>query len=152
MEEGELMGKGIQFKNKGGEKIYPCPFYPIGSVYISFNNTDPSTYFGGSWERIKGKFLLSADDNTYRNETTGGEASHKLTTNEMPSHSHGLSKTVPYGVPYNDTGGSLSGNSGSGPYYRETYNPPWTVNNAGGGQAHNNMPPYIAVYMWRRTA
>ena len=31
------MGKGIQFKNKGGEKIYPCPFYPVGSVYISFN-------------------------------------------------------------------------------------------------------------------
>ena len=144
------MSKGIIFRNHQNEKIYPCPFYPVGSVYISFSATDPSTYFGGTWERIKGRFLLSADDNTYKNNTTGGEATHKLTTNEMPSHSHGLSKQVPYGVPYNNTSGALAGNSGSGPYYGETYNPPWTVNNSGGGQAHNNMPPYIVAYMWRR--
>ena len=145
------MSKAIVFRNRQNEKVYPCAFYPIGSVNISFSPTDPSTYFGGTWERIKGRFLLSADDSTYQINNTGGEATHKLTTNEMPSHSHGLSKTVPYGVPYNDTGGNLCGNNGSGPYFRETYNPPWTVNNSGGGQAHNNMPPYIVVYMWKRT-
>ena len=146
------MSKAIVFRNHQNEKIYPCPYYPIGSVYISFSSTNPSTYFGGSWERIKGRFLLSADDSSYKVNNTGGEATHKLTIDEMPSHGHSLSKQVPYGVPYNNTSGSLAGNSGSGPYYGETYNPPWTINNNGGNQSHNNMPPYIVVYMWRRIA
>ena len=148
------MGKGIQFKNKGGEKIYPCPFYPVGSVYISFNNTDPSTYFGGSWERIKGKFLLSADDNTYRNESTGGEATHKLTTNEMPSHSHTLKTNASFTVANNQgsgVSGIPAGVSGWGSYGNAHWYTLWNEN-SGGNQAHNNMPPYIAVYMWRRTA
>lgn len=145
------MGKGIQFKNRGGEKIYPCPFYPVGSVYISFSSTNPSTFFGGSWERIKGKFLLSADDSTYKINNTGGEASHTLSVNEIPSHTH------PIYAGYGDIGSpSVSSDS-----YRYQY---WGGNArgwktgtlgagaTGGGQAHNNMPPYIVVYMWRRTA
>ena len=143
------MSKGIVFRNHQNEKIYPCPFYPIGSVYISFSATDPSTYFGGSWERIKGRFLLSADDGSYNVNNTGGEATHTLTINEMPSHGHSLTKHVPYGVPYNNTSGA-SANAGGGGFYGETYNPPWTVNNTGGSQPPNNMPPYIVVYMWRR--
>ena len=144
------MSKAIVFRNHQNEKIYPCPYYPIGSVYISFSSTNPSTFFGGTWERIKGRFLLSADDSSYKVNNTGGEATHKLTIDEMPSHGHSLSKQVPYGVPYNNTSGSLAGNSGSGPYYGETYNPTWTINNNGGNQAHNNIPPYIVVYMWKR--
>lgn len=81
------MSKGIQFRNKKGEKIYPCPYYPIGSIYLSVNNTNPETIFGGKWEQIKDKFLLACGS-TYSNGSTGGEATHKLTTNEIPAHSH----------------------------------------------------------------
>ena len=143
------MSKAIVFRNHQNEKIYPCPYYPIGSIFLAVTNINPSNIFGGTWEQIKDRFLLCAGS-TYSAGSTGGEATHKLTINEMPSHGHSLSKQVPYGVPYNNTSGSLAGNSGSGPYYGETYNPPWTVNNNGGNQAHNNMPPYIVVYMWKR--
>ena len=58
------MSKGIVFRNHQNEKIYPCAFYPIGSVYISFSSTDPSTYFGGTWERYgKGRTVVSLDEN-----------------------------------------------------------------------------------------
>ena len=61
--------------------------YPVGSIYLSVNNTNPSELFGGTWERIKDKFLLASGD-TYSNGSTGGSATHTLTTNEMPSHKH----------------------------------------------------------------
>lgn len=74
--------------------------YPIGAIYVSLNSTDPSTVFGGTWQQINGKFLIGADA-TYTAGATGGNASvaytpsgsvgnHKLTTSEIPSHSHGL--------------------------------------------------------------
>ena len=62
--------------------------YPLGSIFISTNTTNQSIYFGGTWERIKGRFLLAADDSTYKIGSTGGEATHKLTISEMPSHTH----------------------------------------------------------------
>ena len=61
--------------------------YPIGSLYWSKNAADPSTLFGGTWERIKDTFILAAGD-SYEAGSTGGEASHTLTADEMPSHSH----------------------------------------------------------------
>ena len=140
------MSKGIQFKNKGGEKVYPCPFYPVGSVYISFSSTNPSTFFGGSWERIKGKFLLSADDSTYKINQTGGEASHKLTINEMPSNNHGF-QTGRWFWAETAGGGEIINSQSETSYAFKR-----GTDNTGGSQAHNNMPPYIAVYMWRRTA
>ena len=75
MEEGELMSKGVKFKNSNNEAIYPCPFYPVGSVYISFVNTNPSTYFGGTWEQIKDRFLIGAG-NKYSPGSTGGSETH----------------------------------------------------------------------------
>ena len=61
--------------------------YPVGSIYMSVNNIDPSVVFGGTWQQIKDKFLLASGD-TYENGATGGEATHTLTTNEIPSHNH----------------------------------------------------------------
>lgn len=118
--------------------------YPVGSIYMSVNNTNPATLFGfGTWEQIKDTFLLSAGD-TYTAGDTGGEATHTLTTNEMPSHNH-----VIKGFSYMPSeGGSievLSRNIRPTEYGK-------TTDNAGGGQAHNNMPPYLVVYMWKRTA
>lgn len=61
--------------------------YPVGAVYISFADTDPSELFGGTWEPIEGRFLLAASSD-YEVGSTGGEATHKLTVAEMPSHTH----------------------------------------------------------------
>lgn len=64
--------KAIRFKNKNNDYIYPCPYFPVGSIYISTISTNPSTYFGGKWEQIKDRFLLSAG-NTYKAGNTGGQ-------------------------------------------------------------------------------
>ena len=64
--------------------------YPVGSYYWSSNPTDPGTLFGGTWEQIKDRFILAAGG-TYAVNATGGEASHVLSVNEMPSHSHSAS-------------------------------------------------------------
>ena len=123
--------------------------YPVGSIYYTNNaNFSPNVSFNGTWEQIKDTFLLAAGD-TYIGGTSGGEATHKLTVNEMPSHGHGLKKNVPYGIPYNNTSGAGSGSGGT--MYGESY-APFTVENTGGGQAHENMPPYIVVYVWKRVS
>lgn len=120
--------------------------YPVGSIYMSINNVNPSTLFGGTWEQIKDTFLLSAGD-TYTAGNTGGEATHTLTVNEIPSHRHpGLTVTE---QPANIG----NGNSGIGLNYSGSNGgSPLATAFAGGGQAHNNMPPYLVVYMWKRTA
>ena len=61
--------------------------YPVGSIYLSVNSANPQTLFGGTWEQLKDRFLLGAGDG-YSAGSVGGEATHKLTTNEMPSHKH----------------------------------------------------------------
>ena len=101
--------------------------YPIGSIYMSANLVSPATLFGGTWTQIKDTFLLAAG-NTYAAGSTGGEAEHVLTVDEMPEHSHGLGYRNYKNM---TTGGTLS---------------------IGGSQPHNNMPPYLTVYMWKRIA
>ena len=131
--------------------------YPVGSIYMSANATSPASLFGGTWESIGGRFLLGADA-TYAAGNTGGEAEHTLTVSEMPEHGHyalkeapgwGESMTLSPWTPYfkND---SIT-DAGSSGYTAEfwAYNP---LKYTGDGLAHNNMPPYLAVYMWQRTA
>ena len=120
--------------------------YPVGSIYMSVNSTNPSTLFGGTWTQLKDRFLLGAGS-TYTNGSTGGEASHTLTVNEMPSHSHPQYVTV-------SSGGSLSANCdydsyASGKARKSAQNV--STGTTGGGNSHNNMPPYLVVYMWQRT-
>lgn len=114
--------------------------YPVGSIYISVNSTNPSTLFGGTWEQLKDRFLLGAGD-TYNAGITGGEANHKLTINEMPSHKHNMRYGATAGG--NGTGYVFSGTDGTGSAAMDA---------AGGNQPHNNMPPYLVAYMWKRTA
>lgn len=121
--------------------------YPVGSIYISVNSTSPANLFGGTWTQLKDRFLLGAGS-TYTNGSTGGEASHTLTVNEMPSHSHPQYVTV-------SSGGSLSANCdydsySSGTARKSSQNV--STGNTGGGNSHNNMPPYLVVYMWKRTS
>ena len=120
---------------------------PKGTIYLTVNNVNPSIYFGGTWEQIKDKFLLCAGD-TYKAGNTGGEASHKITTEEMPSHTHGHENGQTSSVVwFPEATGFWVGNSGSGRYTTLNFS---NISKTGGGQAHNNMPPYIVVYVWKR--
>lgn len=140
--------------------------YPVGSLYWSSKSTDPATLFGGTWKRIKDKFILAAGD-TYAAGATGGEATHTLTVNEMPAHSHSASSsntgehTHTFGRPKGDvTYSNGNQNPWWGPRYNATetthsagsHSHTITVNSTGSGNAHNNMPPYVTYYCWERTA
>lgn len=129
--------------------------YPIGSIYMSVNNVNPSTIFGGTWEQIEDKFLL-ASGTTYAAGATGGEATVTLNVNQIPSHRHISDYYYPGGEQqwYSDTGASIGGtgykyihlNGSIGFHGAQKHS------NVGGGQAHNNMPPYLAVYVWKRVS
>lgn len=145
------MSKSIQLKNQDNEKMYPHPYYPIGSIYLSINNTNPSKWFGGTWEQIaKGRTLVGVDTSqTEFNiaKKTGGEKTHKLTVNEMPSHQHNIltgARTIAW-----DSGNFVLS------YQYQSQNPVETteaIKSVGGNQAHNNMPPFFTCYIWCRTA
>ena len=116
--------------------------YPIGSIYLSVNSTSPQQLFGGEWEQIKDKFLLSAGD-TYSGGSEGGEAAHTLTESEMPTHRHGC------GVSQSDSVDAIQGVKQARTQFDRSFG---YTDYVGGNQPHNNMPPYIAVYVWKRTA
>lgn len=119
-------------------------FYPVGTVYETTNNSfNPNTSWGGTWVKIEGRFLLGSGGG-YSIGATGGEATHTLTVNEMPKHKHTVS------VP-STTVSITDGDSGL------TENVPKVATSkdtseVGGGAAHNNMPPYVVVNIWKRTA
>lgn len=143
----EKLVSGTNIKTINGQSVLgsgDIKSYPIGSIYQSTSSATPGSLFGGTWERIKDVFLLSAGD-TYSAGLTGGEATHTLTVEEMPAHSHDVELGInwssgpnTYLVQYTHE------SSGSGRYLG--------THNTGGGQSHNNMPPYQVVYMWRRLA
>ena len=163
---GNLTVNSITANNIIGQAVANA-VYPVGSIYMSINATNPSTLFGGQWEQLKDKFLLGCGD-VYQNGTTGGEASHVLTTSEMPSHNHSASTNSTGGHRHTFKGWWTTKGDGSTTYAcvaRTQQNDPVeygsfatagehshtvTVNNTGGGVAHNNMPPYLSIYMWKR--
>ena len=134
--------------------------HPVGSLYISENATSPAELYGGTWEQIKDRFILAAGD-TYAAGSTGGEAKHSLTELENGPHSHeivsygnvdwyykttsalGIKLQAPHHVVINDISSIIDADESAG--YLAT-------NTSGTGQPHNNMPPYIAAYIWRRVA
>lgn len=123
--------------------------YPVGSIYISVNSTSPQTLFGGTWKAIKGKFLLG-QSSAHTAGSTGGEETHTLTMGEMPEHTHPMYS--------GNAGGDGEWTPDEGSYLvdsvTQTKTTWWArlgMSYAGGGNAHNNMPPYLAVYMWKRT-
>lgn len=128
-----------------GENIL-SKVYPVGSIYMSLSSTDPKTLFGGTWERLKDRFLLAAGD-SYSAGATGGESAHTLTKDEMPSHNHYAA--INGGT---DSYGQNRTTIGSFANKAQGYSDSSTIFATGGGEAHNNMPPYLAVYMWKRTA
>lgn len=119
--------------------------HPVGSIYQSTDPTSPADLFGGTWEQIKDVFLLAAGD-SHAAGSTGGEETHALTKAEIPDHNH----TFKY------TGQSVTEGVNAIRLYQAASNQ-YNEYSGGqssdcGGQSHNNMPPYLAVYTWRRTA
>lgn len=137
---------------KDGDEIKQLIFemtYPIGKIIHTTKANNPSTYLGGgTWEQIKDVFLLAAGD-TYTAGSTGGEAEHTLTVDEMPSHSHKV-MFGEYDVTHNiGAQGTYWNNIG---IESNTTLGNVTAVAVGGDQPHNNMPPYKTVYIWERTA
>ena len=147
--------------------------YPVGSIYMSTVSTNPATLFGfGTWEAMPaGRVLLaqgkSSWGTTYNAGSTGGEATHTLTVGELPTHSH--TATISINGEHNHT--ALGCNSSAGPNnghfgeignktdgsyanteYAGNHSHTISINNIGGNNSHNNMPPYIAYYIWKRIA
>nr|WP_288977345.1 DUF859 family phage minor structural protein [uncultured Blautia sp.] len=147
--------------------------YPIGSIYMSVNSTSPATLFGGSWTQIKDRFLLGAGS-TYSAGATGGAATHKLSVSEMPSHAHDtpfFNNMTNNGEMKSDFIGVFGKGVTASQALKNTGQSStmemWWINQTntaegnewayltsakGSGSAHNNMPPYLVVYMWKRTA
>ena len=117
--------------------------YPIGSIYISVNSTSPASIFGGTWEQLKDRFLLGCGD-TYTAGATGGEATVKLSNLHLPTHSHAYRVGTQGGT---DDGLIRGITTIVGGMTNSR-----VIGNSGSGLPHNNMPPYLAVYMWKRTA
>ena len=156
--------KAIKFRNKNNDYIYPCPYFPVGSIYLSLSTTNPSTYFGGTWELIKDRFLIGAGG-SYNVNTTGGSASH--------NHGYRVGFHPYYGVLIGEDNNAISlydyesgewknGATDSG--VPDTGVGNTCINSASKSQSSakysvyakttntNSLPPYLAVYMWRRTA
>ena len=156
--------------------------YPVGSIYMSANSTNPNILFGGTWIQLQDRFLLGAGT-TYSNGATGGEKTHQLTIAETPAHTHtrgtmnitGDFKTR--GMNTGDDNPVLS-SSGAFSITKDTWSgkhdvfekvsvadkktnlvklnasSSWSgaTSSVGSNAAHNNMPPYLVVYMWKRTS
>lgn len=121
--------------------------YPVGSIYMSVNSTNPVTIFGGTWEQINDTFLLGAGE-TYTAGDTGGEAAHTLTKAELPAEQLNLYAGSTWLGYQNTTAGAGNNVAGLGAQTGTALK----TEEMGSGNAHNNMPPYLVVYMWKRTA
>ena len=122
--------------------------YPVGSYYYSSNDINPSKLFGGKWEEIKDRFIIGASDK-YKVNSLGGEESHKLTIEEMPSHRHNTIDFEFRGM-YLWGGNEYTKDGPAGGIGFRTHAFNVFTSWSGGNNAHNNIPPYKAAYIWRR--
>lgn len=131
--------------------------FPIGMILSFDTDVNPNELYGGTWERIKGAFIWGIDDGEAAGRT-GGEKTHTLTEAELPAidgriatavvSNHGANGVTghAYGANFGAVSATITGTTGgAGTQYGYGYK-------FGGGQAHNNMPPYYGAYVWRRTA
>ena len=141
--------------------------YPVGSIYLSVSGTDPQTLFGGTWARLEDVFLLAAGPE-HAAGSTGGEEMHTLTVGEMPSHGNHLMQGRMYQELADNASNDSSYRSNTLYLGKNVFASTGNINRGwkdwnggemypagtlkGGGNPHNNMPPYLAVYTWKRTA
>ena len=144
--------------------------YPVGSIYMSTVATSPADLFGGTWDAMPaGRVLLAQGTSEwgveYQAGSTGGEHEHQLSVGELPSHNH----NVTCSIDGDHNHGITTGNNTDAPYNmvstqaRQTNTTRYTnsagnhshtitIAETGSNIAHNNLQPYLAVYMWKRTA
>ena len=148
--------------------------YPVGSIYLSTSSGSPSIIFGGTWVQIKDTFLLACGD-TYSNGATGGQSEVTLATEQIPVHTHPIPSLTGsttstgehnhicgYRFDIGPGGSQTAIVTNSNLIANQTYTTGGhnhnistnasTTESAGSGNAHDNMPPYLAVYAWKRTA
>ena len=131
----------------GGSSSDPLEIYPVGIVLPFWNDTEPAAIFGGTWELIAEGQTLLQSGGTYTLGSTGGEANVTLTVETIPSHTH------PYRLATKET--TASNNiypCGVASWSEHTVDSQITTRERGGGLPHNNLPPYLAVNLWKRTA
>ena len=136
--------------NGSAEKKYYIPYYPIGAIIEFSNDTDPNeVYYYGTWARFgNGQVLIGVDENDENFDTAnkiGGEKAHTLTIDEMPKHNH----TIGFDQMWSFGGTTSIATTKGGPYPGNSQN---YIKDNGGGKSHNNLPPYVVVYRWERTA
>lgn len=128
--------------------------YPIGSIYISVNNASPETFLGGTWEQIQGRFLLASSSAHPAGSTSGAE-SQTISLQQIPDHYHVVSTGDGSGAGYNypEYAAIVSQNAGASPSNAYACNTGYVSGRSDVDQQPlSTMPPYLAVYMWKRTA
>lgn len=159
---------GVQLKDKNGNKVYPSPYWPIGSIYLSVTNVNPGTIFGGTWERFAyGRCLVGVDENQTEFNTvlkSGGSKYLQNHTHTQNGHDHWVGDNRPTGfvnaigwygsgggavLPFH--GGTGASNSDLGTYGMRTDIRTPSINSTGNGDSQN-LQPYLTVYIWRRIA
>ena len=156
-DSGQVMstnGEGqVTFTTLSGVTATIANAYPVGSLYMNASNaTNPATLLGfGTWAAFgAGRVLVgidSSDTDFDGAEETGGSKTHALTTGELAPHNHAVGS--------NDSGTGPGGAAGNQEHVRDAgvgNGPATSTSTTGSGTAHNNVQPYIVVYMWKRTA
>ena len=128
--------------------------YPVGSIYFTLSELSPEDIFGGKWERIQGRFLLGASD-TYPAGASNGSATAKLEPKHMPAHTHKLGHggqvLAVNTTEYSEVSLGFAPEQEGGLWGRLP-KALSDIASAGEGQAFSIMPPYLAVFIWKRTA
>lgn len=128
--------------------------WPVGSIYISDKNTNPSNYFGGTWVQLKNHFLYAGSSFSSGNGTGTATNSHVLTVAELPNHNHYFQSSD---GTWHDATVDRSHTTTWGASYSESGD--YKINSSVGqkcdgakGQGHTHNIPYQSVFVWRRTA
>lgn len=137
--------------NIGAENIFLLT-HPVGSIYMSVSSTNPGTIYGGTWSAWgAGRVPVGVDAGQTEFDTveeTGGAKTHTLATNEIPSHRHALAVTSTNNATTTRGASPMANNTGNDATHSNVAQGAY----AGGGEAHNNLQPYITCYMFKRTA
>ena len=139
-------GYDLVFKGRRSERLWNAlDIYPVGAIFVSTSAVSPAAVFGGTWKLLNDVFLLAGSEKSFPYGSKGGTKEVTLTASQMPMHAHQFSRAPIVSVEL----------TAGGNYYAEQSTAvgklvAQNTETAGGGKAHTNMPPYLAVYAWER--